>query len=167
MQKGNPVLKAIKNVGWEYGDIVPDYQVGVASCALFLSLRYHQLHPEYIHSRIEKLGNMYSLRILLIHCDVKQPERTIKELTKVSLIKNLTIMVAWSNEEVASYLERYKSFENKAPDMIRERVNDDYMSHLSSALTSIRGVNKTDVVTLATNFGVSEVPLVVKGCRPD
>lgn len=39
--------------------------------------------------------------------------------------------------------------------MIRERVNDDYMSHLTSALTSIKGVNKTDVITLATNFGVS------------
>lgn len=36
-QKGNPLLQHIRNVGWEYGDIVPDYQVGVASCVLFLS----------------------------------------------------------------------------------------------------------------------------------
>jgi Binding domain of DNA repair protein Ercc1 (rad10/Swi10) len=35
-QRGNPVLQAIKNVGWEYGDIVPDYQVGVTACVLFL-----------------------------------------------------------------------------------------------------------------------------------
>ena len=60
-----------------------------------------------------------------------------------------------SPEEAGSYLERYKAFEHKPPDMIRERVNDDYMSHLTSALTSIKGVNKTDVITLVTNFGVS------------
>jgi DNA excision repair protein ERCC-1 len=60
-----------------------------------------------------------------------------------------------SAEEAGSYIERYKAFEHKAPDLIRERVNNDYMSHLNSALTNIKGVNKTDVITLATNFGVS------------
>ena len=34
------------------------------------SLRYHRLHPEYIHQRIEKLGHAYNLRILLLMCDV-------------------------------------------------------------------------------------------------
>ena len=34
------------------------------------SLKYHRLHPEYIHQRIEKLGRMYNLRILLLMCDV-------------------------------------------------------------------------------------------------
>ena len=34
------------------------------------SLRYHRLHPEYIHQRIEKLGHSYNLRILLLMCDV-------------------------------------------------------------------------------------------------
>lgn len=35
-QRGNPVLKAIQGVGWEYGDIVPDYQVGANTCVLYL-----------------------------------------------------------------------------------------------------------------------------------
>lgn len=35
-KRGNPILQHIRNIGWEYGDIVPDYQVGVASCVLFL-----------------------------------------------------------------------------------------------------------------------------------
>lgn len=38
-QEGNPVLKHIRNVRWRYGDIVPDYQMGLNACALFLSLR--------------------------------------------------------------------------------------------------------------------------------
>ena len=57
-------------------------------------------------------------------------------------------------EEAARYLETYKSFEHKAPDGIKERIQNDYMSHLNACLTSVKGVNKTDVYTLATNFGV-------------
>jgi hypothetical protein len=37
-QEGNPLLKHMKNVRWQWADIVPDYQMGLA-CALFLSLR--------------------------------------------------------------------------------------------------------------------------------
>jgi DNA excision repair protein ERCC-1 len=37
------------------------------------SLRYHRLHPEYIHQRIERLGQSYNLRILLLMCDIVRP----------------------------------------------------------------------------------------------
>ena len=37
------------------------------------SLRYHRLHPEYIHQRIERLGLSYNLRILLLMCDIVRP----------------------------------------------------------------------------------------------
>lgn len=40
-QEGNPVLKHIRNVRWQFADIVPDYQMGGQTCALFLSLRCH------------------------------------------------------------------------------------------------------------------------------
>ncbi|PWN52386.1 DNA repair protein rad10 [Violaceomyces palustris] len=152
-QRGNPVLQHIRNVGWEYADIVPDYQVGIANCVLFLSLRYHRLHPEYIHTRIQKLQQMFTLRVLLVMCDVKDHQPAIKELTKVSIINDLTMMVAWTPEEAGRYIETYKSFEHKPPDLIKERVSDDYMSQLTSVLTCVRGVNKTDVITLASRFG--------------
>ena len=47
-----------------------DYILGATTCALFLSLRYHRLHPEYIYNRIQKLGKEYNLRILLIMVDI-------------------------------------------------------------------------------------------------
>jgi len=37
--------------------------------------------------------------------------------------------------------------------VIREKVDGDYMSRLNGALTSVRGVNKTDAATLGANFG--------------
>jgi hypothetical protein len=39
-QMGNPVLNLIKNVRWEFADIVPDYMIGQNAAALFLSLRW-------------------------------------------------------------------------------------------------------------------------------
>ena len=38
-QKGNPVLQHIRNVRFAFADIIPDYQMGQQTCALFLSLR--------------------------------------------------------------------------------------------------------------------------------
>ncbi|KAG5460917.1 MAG: binding domain of DNA repair protein Ercc1-domain-containing protein, partial [Olpidium bornovanus] len=46
--RGNPILVSVRNVPYEYGEVVPDYVVGQTSCALFLSLKYHRLHPDYI-----------------------------------------------------------------------------------------------------------------------
>lgn len=35
-QRGNPLLQSIRNVPYEYGEIVPDFQVGLTSCIVFL-----------------------------------------------------------------------------------------------------------------------------------
>lgn len=51
-------------------------------------------------------------------------------------------------QECARYLETFKQYEHRPPDSIHERVEGDYMSKLTNALTAVRGVNKTDVVTL-------------------
>lgn len=94
-KRGNPVLQHIKGVAWEYADIVPDYQVGISNGVLFLSLRYHRLHPEYIHMRIQRLAHMYTLRILLVVCDVNDHQPAIRELTKVALVNQIVMIVAW------------------------------------------------------------------------
>ncbi|KXN85386.1 Mating-type switching protein swi10 [Leucoagaricus sp. SymC.cos] len=169
-QRGNPVLDCIRNVGKEYGEIAADYQVGRTTGVLFLSLRYHRLHPEYIITRIEKLGHSYDRRFLLILCDIvsqDQHREPIRELTKSCLINNITIIIAfslksmtaafltfqYSSDEAGHYLTMYKQYESKPPDMIKERVGNDYNAALRSALTSIPKVNKTDVETLRSTFG--------------
>lgn len=35
-----------------------------------LSLRYHNLHPDYIHQRLQSLGKNFALRVLLVQVDV-------------------------------------------------------------------------------------------------
>ncbi|GAA5936434.1 DNA repair protein RAD10 [Sporobolomyces koalae] len=155
-QKGNPVIQSIRSVPWEWGDVKCDYQVGATTGVLFLSIRYHLLHPEYVHTRIADLGQAYSLRIILVQCDADNHTAAMRELTKICIVNHFTLLVAWSAQEVGRYLETYKQFERKPPDLIRERVDDSYMAHLTSALTCVRGVNKTDVTTLVSNLGSFE-----------
>ncbi|KND01765.1 DNA repair protein rad10 [Spizellomyces punctatus DAOM BR117] len=152
-QRGNGVLNFIKNVPWEYGDIIPDYQVGMTSCALFLSLKYHRLHPEYVYTRIRQLGHHYLLRILLCLVDIEDHQASIRDLTRICVYNNITLILAWSQEEAGRYLETFKAYEHKPPDLIKERVDPDYLSKLTDALTQVKSVNKTDVLTLASAFG--------------
>lgn len=113
---------------WEYSDdIVPDYVMGRTTCALFLSLRYHILKPDYIYNRVKALGKLYELRILLLQIDVKDPHAALKQLTKMCLVADITLMLAWSTEEAGKLIETYKIFENKPPDLIMEKsAGDDH-----------------------------------------
>jgi DNA excision repair protein ERCC-1 len=64
-------------------------------------------------------------------------------------------------------LATFKQFEHKPPDLIKERVDKDYDSILRSTLTSISKVNKTDVETLRTSFGVCTAPPLANRSRGD
>ncbi|XP_074094026.1 DNA excision repair protein Ercc1 [Cotesia typhae] len=152
-QRGNPLLKFIKSVPWKYSEVVPDYVMGSTTCALFLSIKYHQLNPDYIHDRLKLLGNAYQLRVLLVHIDVPEPNHALKHLTRICILADLTLMLVWSNEDAARIIETYKIFEYKPPEMIMERGDSDPQLKLISALTSVRSVNKTDALTLLRNFG--------------
>ncbi|CAM6013424.1 unnamed protein product [Sphagnum balticum] len=152
-QQGNPVLKHIRNVRWVFGDIVPDYLLGQTTCALYLSLRYHLLHPDYLYFRIRELQKSFRLRVVLCHIDVEDVIKPLHEVTKTALLHDCSLLCAWSLEECGRYLETIKMYENKPADNIQERTDNDYLSRLTGALTSVRHVNRTDVVTLGSTFG--------------
>lgn len=59
-QRGNPVLQLVENVKWEFlpanvtSSEFPDYILGATTGALFLSLKYHLLHPDYLYARMRE-----------------------------------------------------------------------------------------------------------------
>ncbi|XP_060076418.1 DNA excision repair protein ERCC-1-like isoform X1 [Ylistrum balloti] len=155
-QRGNPILKSVRNVAWEFGDIVPDYVMGLSTCALYLSLRYHQLNPNYIHDRLKQLGRAYDLRIMLVQVDIKEPHHLLKELAKICILADCTLMLAFTPEEAGRYLETYKVYEFKPPDAIMEKTDHDFVSKFTDCLTSVKSVNKTDAATLMSTFKTLE-----------
>ncbi|ENN71111.1 DNA excision repair protein ERCC-1 [Dendroctonus ponderosae] len=155
-QRGNPILKSILRVAWEYDDIVPDYQMGSQICALFLSLRYHNLNPDYIHDRLKLLKDSYRLRILLVQVDVKDPHYALKNLTRICILANMTLILAWSPEEAGKIVETYKIFENKPPDNVMGKTEASPYLKVIQTLTAIKPINKTDAMNLLTRFKTLE-----------
>jgi DNA excision repair protein ERCC-1 len=152
-QKGNPILNHVKLVPWEYADIPADYVLGATTCALFLSLKYHRLHPEYIYSRIRLIAGKYNLRILLVMVDIQSHEDTLKELSKTSIVNNVTLILCWSAPEAAHYLELYKSSEHAQPTAIRTQQAQSYRESVVEFITAPRSVNKSDAASLMSTFG--------------
>jgi len=95
---------------------------------------------------------MYELRVLLVQVDVNDPHHSLKELALLCILANCTLMVAWTPEEAGKYLETYKSYESKPPDAIMARAEDDFQGQMADALTTVKGINKTDATTLLTTF---------------
>ncbi|KAL4657026.1 DNA excision repair protein ERCC-1 [Arapaima gigas] len=155
-QRGNPILKFVRSVPWEFGDILPDYVLGQTTCALFLSLRYHNLNPNYIHDRLRQLGQSYTLRVLLVQVDVKDPHHALKELARICIMADCTLILAWSPEEAGRYLETYKAYEKKPADLLKEQVEKDFLSKMTDCLTTVKSVNKTDAITLLSTFSSLE-----------
>ncbi|KAJ2850115.1 hypothetical protein J3B02_003710 [Coemansia erecta] len=154
VQRGNPLLACIRNVRWSYSrEILSDFVVGRFACVLFLSIKYHRLHPEYISKRIDGLGKSFRVRVLLVHVDTDDSKLPLREINRTALLGDMTVLLAWSLEEAGRYIESLKTFENRQPDIIKERVDDAHMARIANALTSVRSVNKTDVLTLSSNFG--------------
>ncbi|XP_065107882.1 DNA excision repair protein ERCC-1 isoform X2 [Paramisgurnus dabryanus] len=154
--RGNPILKFVRNVPWEFGEVVPDYVLGRTTCALFLSVRYHNLNPNYVHERLKQLGQSFTLRVLLVQVDVKDPHHVLKELARICIMADCTLILAWSPEEAGRYLETYKSYEKKPADLLKEQVEKNYLSQVTDCLTTVKSVNKTDAMTLLSTFSSLE-----------
>lgn len=163
-QKGNPLLEspAMKLTPWVYSlQILSDYYINATLQILFLSLKYHRLRPEYVWRRIEKLkGSLItseklsddeSLRVLLVVVDIDSPQEAIRQLLGICVKHDLLMVTAWSFEEAGNYVAYFKNNE-----MARSQINlsiqgmkkTDYNSNVVSALTTVRAVNKTDVVNI-------------------
>uniref|UniRef100_A0A8C5TPL0 ERCC1-like central domain-containing protein n=1 Tax=Malurus cyaneus samueli TaxID=2593467 RepID=A0A8C5TPL0_9PASS len=127
VQRGNPVLKFIRNVPWEFGDIVPDYVLGQSSCALFLRLA---LHMSPVHCHLVTLFIVLSLSVSL---SLSLCVTVLLVTVSVNCCPNVQTLspVSPSPEEAARYLETFKSYEQKPPDLLKERVEHDFLSRVS------------------------------------
>ena len=61
----------------------------ISPSRLFDSLKYHNLHPEYIHERLKQLGNNYELRVLLVVVDIVSHSHNV--LVKFNDIRKLQL----------------------------------------------------------------------------
>ncbi|KAG7368659.1 DNA repair protein rad10 [Nitzschia inconspicua] len=152
-QKGNGLLQYIKNVPIQYSTMVPDYIMSTTSCALFLSLKYHQLYPQYVHRRLSELGKDFRLRVLLVLVDVEDCANALLFLNKLGVTHRLTVILSWSEAEAARYLETYKAFDGKDASSIQKRESTNVTDQVADFITACKPFNKTDAGTVWQQFG--------------
>ncbi|OWB61004.1 catalytic activity protein [[Candida] boidinii] len=172
-QNGNPLLTLLKDVSYEYNSKIKevDYLINSHCYVLFLSLKYHKLHPEYIYTRLKKLSYSYNstnnnnrLGALLLLIDIDAPDDPLRELNKICLLNDLNLIVAWTFEECSNYLSYMKRCElNTGKKLIKGGIKEDdisndsnYYKRVIETLTSIRSINKTDSINLISKYGTVE-----------
>lgn len=111
---------------------------GTASNILYLSLKYYRIHPEYILGRMTKLGTpdknnsddadaaaayYHFARILLVVVDIENPADTLKDVTRLSFVRDFTMVVAWSNAEAAYYISQLKLMQGSSLDPSAKTYN--------------------------------------------
>lgn len=52
---------------------------------------------------------------------MQEPHILLKNLTRICILANLTLMLAWNDDEAGKIIETYKMFETKPPDIIMEK----------------------------------------------
>lgn len=85
--------------------------------------------------------------------DIPNHEDSLRELSKTSLVNNVTIILCWSAAEAARYIELYKSYEGASFGAIRGQQPSTYGDRLVDFVTAPRSLNKSDAVALVANFG--------------
>lgn len=95
----------------------------------------------------------YNLRVLLTMIDIPNHEDPLRELSKTSMVNNVTVISCWSAAEAARYLELYKAYEHASFDAIRGKQSSSYAERLVDFVTVPRSLNKSDAVALVANFG--------------
>ena len=152
-QRGNGILKYIRNVPFSFSKIVPDYIISSNRCALFLSCKYHVLHPTYIQRRLDELKTDFDSRILLCLVDLEDNTTSLFYLNKFTVVNKMSLVLAWSEQEAARYLETFKVFEGKDASSIQKRGEQNFTDQMANLLSSVRSVNKTDSAHLLSQFG--------------
>lgn len=85
--------------------------------------------------------------------DIQNHEESLKELSKTSMVNNLTLILAWSAQEAGRYLELYKSYEYASPTSIKAHQSTSYRDKLVDFVTTPRSINTTDATSLISAFG--------------
>lgn len=113
------------------------------------------LHPKYIHGRFSEIRKNFRTRVLLCHVDLDDSNSALESVTKIAFINDWTLICVFSTREGARYIENLKSLESAPPDILKERKpgTGDLKAQFAFCFSRIKGINKTDIATIANTFG--------------
>ncbi|SCU83126.1 LANO_0B08394g1_1 [Lachancea nothofagi CBS 11611] len=107
-QRGNPLLSSMTNTSWRYISPTGGNKVHYDYCVqgrnvVFLSLKYHKLHPEYISKKIQPLIKSKN-NVMICVVDVESSENILKDLNKACMFNGFALLLAFNFEQAAKYI---------------------------------------------------------------
>ncbi|KAG6330151.1 hypothetical protein ID866_8939 [Astraeus odoratus] len=160
-QRLNPVLDHVRNVGKEFGDIVPDYQVGRTTCILFLSneeagqyistfKQFEHKPPDLIKERVDK---DYESTLRTSLTSISKVNKTDAETLRTSLGSFADIARTPSDR-----LQSLPGFGHVKVKRIKEAFEKPFLDKApNSALSLLRSANSGEMSTLGTQPKASMV----------
>lgn len=106
-QTGNPLLQHLTNINWSYVHQSSPFDYLINSRRIvFLSLKYHKLHPEYIQRKLDTVtkGAEGKNSILILVVDVENSDVIMKELSKICIYEGVTMLCAFGFQEAAKWI---------------------------------------------------------------
>ncbi|KAH0790492.1 DNA excision repair protein ERCC-1 [Histomonas meleagridis] len=151
-QKGNQLIKILAPAQTVWSDSSTcDYSIGYKIGILFLSLKFHREHPNYLSERIANFKGGYATRILLLVVDGKNPDRVISKLTAQSIANNLNLVLAFNLEEAGRWiLTIYNTQESQVDEL--KATNETTYDIAINALNAI-GVSRKDAASMIDSYG--------------
>jgi DNA excision repair protein ERCC-1 len=137
-QQGNPMIPVLES-GAEvvFADSsAADYTIGKDLAVLFLTLKYHRQHPDYLGERLRDFRGGFPVRLLLFLVNDENPDRVISRLTSVVMANNANLVLAFTYEEAARWLLMLYNTQDTGVDDLRA-INE---SHAETATEALHGL---------------------------
>ncbi|TNV76042.1 hypothetical protein FGO68_gene5996 [Halteria grandinella] len=170
-QETNPLLKTNRFQYTLVDDptMPEDYDLNnEQTSVLFLSMQYHQAYPLYIVGRLDELARQRKNRNRILLCLMDNQSKSggendnapLNSLTMQCMKFETTLLICWSFEEAAQYIQTLKAYEAKTQTLLEGKhltfstnANLTHLEQAGEVLSSIRRVNKTDARNLLQTYG--------------
>jgi len=109
-QSGNPLLTHLSSFSVADHDMIEDFALSDTCSSLFLSVKFHKLSPQYIGKRMEAMRRKVKTQVLVVHVDDADCEKCLLEIHGLAMAFHFVVVLAWSLQEAARYLEAYAKY---------------------------------------------------------
>jgi DNA excision repair protein ERCC-1 len=151
-QQGNPMIPTLQsNSEVTFIDSsVADFMIGKDLAVLFLTLKYHRQHPDYLTERLRGFRGSFPVRLLLFLVNDENPDRVISRLTSIGFANNLNLILAFTYEEAARWLLTLYNTQDSGVDDLRA-MNESHIETATDAFHAI-GLSRREAEGLLNGF---------------
>ncbi|KAA6388938.1 MAG: putative DNA excision repair protein ERCC-1 [Streblomastix strix] len=145
-QRGNPCLPFVRLCKVEYHPLIPDFVFGRKAQGRIGEL-FNSQQPGVVFPYINRF-----LLCLVDTSDVNS-NTALSELNLLGVKENISIILAWSKEQMAQHLESICSLQSRSIDPILGKGSGTHLAKATECLTTIPSISKNDAYTLLEGFG--------------